>query len=353
MTRKGARVIYQPPFTLTPAIANQCARIAERVGRLSLLTEQADTLRLRRLNRIRSIHGSLAIEGNTLSEAQITALLDGKRVLAPPREIQEAHNAIAAYDRLSHWLPHREGDLLDAHRSLMTGLLPDAGCYRRGGVGVMDGRRVLHMAPPASRVPILMRQLLQWTARSDAHPLITSSVFHYEFEFIHPFTDGNGRMGRLWQTLLLCRWQPLFTYLPVESMVHRHQSQYYEAIRRSTADADASAFVHFMLGMILDAVEAVADVPGVSEATPHVTLHVTPHVDASTGTPIDRLLAVLQGEMSRETLMSRLALSDRKSFSERYLRPALQQGLIEMTRPDTPRSRLQTYRRKGEAPRRA
>ncbi len=341
---------YQPPFTLTPAIANRCARIAERIGRLSVLEEQARSVRLRRLNRIRSIHGSLAIEGNTLSEEQITALLDGKRVLAPPREVQEAHNAIATYERLPHWLPHREADLLDAHRCLMTGLLPDAGRYRRGGVGVMAGKQVLHMAPPASRVPILMRQLLQWTAQTDAHPLVASSVFHYEFEFIHPFADGNGRMGRLWQTLLLSKWQSLFAYLPVESMVHRHQSDYYDAIHQSTADADAAAFVDFMLGMILEAVDAVAEVPGVSEPTPHVTPQVTPHVSANATSPVERLLDVLQGDMSRDTLMSRLGLSDRKSFTERYLRPALQQGLIEMTRPDAPRSRLQCYRRSRSEP---
>lgn len=321
-----------PPLTLTSAILKLCTQIAERVGRLAVLEEQSRALHLRRLSRIQTVHGSLAIEGNTLSEEQITAILDGKRVLAPPREIQEAHNALSAYDRLTAWNPHAEEDLLAAHRCLMAGLLPDAGRYRLGGVGVMSGEQVVHMAPPASRVPVLMHNLLSWLETTDLHPLVASSVFHYEFEFIHPFADGNGRMGRLWQTLILSRWQSLFAYIPVESLVHQQQQGYYAAIRQSTEASDSSAFVLFMLERIQDATDSVAR----SQATPHESPHVTPQVAA--------LLRILEEEMSRDQLMTRLGLSDRKSFSQRYLQPALQQGLIEMTLPDKPRSRLQMYR---------
>ena len=245
---------YHPPCTLTPAIVSLVARIAEAVGQLSVRLETARDLRLRRINRIRTIHGSLAIEGNTLSEKQITAILDGKMVIAPPREIQEVRNAIAAYDQLASWQPARDADLLAAHGTLMLGLVDDAGAWRRGGVGVMAGDRVIHMAPQADRVPQLMGDLLQWLSATDAHPLIASSIFHYEFEFIHPFSDGNGRMGRLWQTLILTGWNPLFTDIPVESLVYEHQAAYYQAIGESTRQADAAPFVEFMLSRILEAV---------------------------------------------------------------------------------------------------
>ncbi len=318
---------YQPPYTITPAILNQVAAISEAVGRLTVLTDQAKMLRLRRINRVRTIHGSLAIEGNTLSKAQITAILDGKRVIAPPREVREVKNALAAYDRFYTWKPEAERDLLEAHRILMTGLIDEAGIYRSGGVGVMAERQVIHMAPPADRVPQLMADLLGWLATTDAHPLIASSVFHYEFEFIHPFADGNGRMGRLWQSLILARWNPLFADIPVESLVFEHQAGYYQALQESTRQTDSAPFIAFMLRMILDAVTTSA---------PQVTLQVTPQVG--------ELLAALQGEMSREALQSALGLSDRKSFRERYLKPALDDGLIEMTVPDKPNSRMQKYR---------
>ena len=317
---------YQPPYTITPAILNLVAQISETVGRMSVVNDTAKALRLRRINRIRTIRGSLAIEGNTLSEDQITAILDGKRVLAPPREIQEARNAIAAYDHLEKWRPGVEANLLKAHKTLMAGLIDQAGVYRRGGVGVLAGDQVIHVAPQAARVPGLMTELLGWLAASEEHPLITSSVFHYEFEFIHPFADGNGRTGRLWQTLILTRWNPLFADVPVESLVHVHQSAYYRALQESTTQTDSAPFIEFMLRMILDAVTA----------TPQVDPQVTPQVE--------RLLKALQDEMTREELQAALHLHDRKSFRERYLKPALEGGLIEMSLPGKPNSPLQKYR---------
>ena len=249
-----AKSKFQPPFSLTSDIVSLVADIAEQVGRLSAQPDSGLDLRLRRINRIRTVTGSLAIEGNTLSEEQITAILEGKTVLAPPRELQEARNALAVYERLSEWDAHREGDLLAAHKQLMLGLLDHPGAYRRGGVGVMAGGKVLHMAPQANRVPKLMGQLFDWLRYSQEHPLIASSVFHYEFEFIHPFADGNGRMGRLWQTLLLSRWQPALAWLPVESLVHQQQEVYYQALDASTKASDSAPFIRFMLGCILDAV---------------------------------------------------------------------------------------------------
>jgi cell filamentation protein, protein adenylyltransferase len=317
-----------PPYSLSPAILNLVAGISETIGRLSVETNTARSLCLRRINRIRTIRGSLAIEGNTLSEEQITAILDGRRVIAPPREIQEARNAIAAYDRSGAWNPHEEKDLREAHRVLMTGLLDRAGAYRRGGIGVMSGEDIIHVAPPAKRVPVLMRDLLSWLRETDHHPLIVSSVFHYELEFIHPFADGNGRIGRLWQTLILSRWAPLFADIPVESLVYDHQSEYYQAIRHSTKETDSAAFIKFMLHMIRDALS--------SASAPQVTPQVTPQVNG--------VLQVLTGDMSRTELQEALGLSDRKSFRERYLMPALSDELIEMTLPEKPNSRLQKYR---------
>lgn len=318
---------YQPPYTITTEILNRVAVISEAIGRLTVLSDQSRALRLRRINRIRTIHGSLAIEGNTLNEAQITAILEGKRVIAPPREVQEVKNALAAYDRFNAWKSGAEKDLLEAHRLLMSGLIDEAGIYRHGGVGVMAGQQVIHLAPPAERVPCLMADLLAWLANTDAHPLIASSIFHYEFEFIHPFADGNGRMGRLWQSLILARWNPLFADIPVESLIFEHQAEYYQAIQESTQKTDSAPFIAFMLRMILDTVTATTP-QGSPQATPQVS----------------ELLAVIQGEIGREALQSALGLSDRKSFRERYLKPALTDGLIEMTIPDKPNSPLQQYR---------
>jgi len=317
---------YQPPYTITSEILNRVAAISEAIGRLSVLTDQARALRLRRINRIRTIHGSLAIEGNTLSEAQITAILEGKRVIAPPREVQEVKNALAAYDRFDTWKPETEKDLLEAHRILMSGLINEAGVYRHGVVGVMAGQQVIHMAPPADRVPHLMADLFGWLADTDAHPLIASSVFHYEFEFIHPFADGNGRLVRLWQSLLLARWNPLFADIPVESLIFEHQAQYYEAIKESTRQTDSALFIAFMLRMILDTV---------STSTPEVTMEVTPEV---------RLLSILTSEMTRQQLKEALGLKDDEHFRKAYLLPALEAGLVEMTIPDKPRSSKQKYR---------
>jgi Fic family protein len=314
---------YQPPYTITPEILNRVAQISEAVGRLSVLTDRAKALRLRRINRIRTIRGSLAIEGNTLSEAQITAILEGKRVVAPPREVQEVRNALAAYERFETWRPEAEKDLLEAHRVLMSGLIDEAGMYRCGGVGVMAGNQVIHMAPPANRVPQLMGDLFRWLAATDAHPFIVSLVFHYEFEFIHPFADGNGRMGRLWQSLILARWNPLFADIPVESLVFEHQADYYQALEESTSLTDSAPFIAFMLRMIQHAITA---------STPEVTPEVI------------RMLTIMSGEMTRGEIQEKLGLKDEKHFRENYQQVAVKLGLLEMTIPDKLNSRLQKYR---------
>ena len=215
-----------PPYRITTDILTRIAQIAEAVGHAEAGGLSQD-LRLRRINRIRTIQGSLAIEGNILTEEQISTILEGKPVVAPLRDVQEARNAIKAYDWYEAWDPAREADLLNAHEILMAGLVDAPGRYRRGRVAVMGQDGIQHVGPPAGRVPSLMAELLAWLRGTDDHPLIASSVFHYEFEFIHPFEDGNGRMGRLWQTLILTGWKTLFAHVPVESLVRARQSEYY------------------------------------------------------------------------------------------------------------------------------
>jgi|SRR3989339_1413404 len=319
---------YIPPFKITPVIISLVAEISQLIGRLSVFEEASQTVRLRRINRIRTIHGSLAIEGNTLSVAQITAVLEGKRIIASPREIQEVRNAVKAYDQIDKWQSNSQKDLLDAHRVLMTALLDNPGNFRTGGVGVMAGLTVVHLAPPADRVSSLMNNLLQWLKSTDQHPLIAGSVFHYELEFIHPFEDGNGRLGRLWQTLILDKWNPLFSHIPVESLVHEHQAEYYAMLNKSTENAESSVFIEFMLKMILRAVSSLS--------TPEVTPSVTPEVS--------KMLLILKGEVARKEIQQKLGLKDEKHFRIAYQQPAIAAGLIEMTIPDKPNSRLQKYR---------
>lgn len=316
-----AKRSYQPPFTLTSEIVSLVADIAEQVGRLSADSGFERDLRLRSINRIRTITGSLAIEGNTLTEEQITAILDGKTVLAPPRELQEARNALAAYDKLPEWNGLRETDLLAAHQVLTLGLLDHPGAYRSSGVGVMAGNKVIHMAPPAAQVPRLMGQLFDWLQATKQHPLIASSVFHYEFEFIHPFADGNGRMGRLWQTLLLSHWNPAFAWLPVESLVHQHQTGYYKALRDSTQASDSAAFIHFMLGCIHDAVVKAVK-------TPQKKTQKAPQK-----TP-DAILGLLrkQPEMSFQQIAAKLGKSE--SAIKRAVRGLREAGRLQRIGPD-------------------
>ena len=238
---------YQPPLTLTAKMLSLVADISEQIGQLSAGDDNRQTPQLRRGNRIRTIQASLAIENNTLNVEQVTAVLEGKRVLGLPREIQEVRNAFSAYESMPQWAPGERADLLRAHELLMYGLIDDAGRFRQAGVGIYRGEQLVHMAPPASRVTHLVDDLLKWQSASDWHPLIVSCVFHYEFEFIHPFADGNGRMGRLWQTLILSQWRPVLAYLPVEAVIREQQDAYYAALSAADQQAEATPFVEFML----------------------------------------------------------------------------------------------------------
>ena len=245
--------MYKPPFTVSAKAINLIAKISSQLERYAIRMEQEDTLRLRRANRIKTIHSSLAIEGNTLSEGEVQAVLEGKKVVAPLKEIQEVRNAIKTYELYPKLNPFSIQDLLLAHGTMMSGLVDEAGMFRKGGVGVFDGDKPIHIAPPADRIRGLMSNLFGWLENADDHLLIRSCVFHYEFEFIHPFADGNGRIGRLWQSLILGRLNPVFEHLPVENMVYSNQKAYYQAINRSSDLGDSGPFIDFMLEEILNA----------------------------------------------------------------------------------------------------
>ena len=241
----------KPPFEITNQIIDYVAAIAELVGRLTSTNQLSANPTLRRSNRIRTIHWSLAIEQNTLSLEQVTAVLNGKHVLAPPKDIAEVKNAYEVYERLDELNPYSVEDLLTAHRIMTQGLVNEAGMFRTRPVGIVDNEgHILHFGTLPQYVPDLVMELLDWVEKSDVHILIRSCVFHYELELIHPFADGNGRIGRLWHTLLLSKWNPVFAWLPVESIIHDRQQEYYKAINASNDAGESTVFIEFMLSAI-------------------------------------------------------------------------------------------------------
>ncbi len=338
-----------PPYTITTNILKLVAAICERLAPLSPLllmsscSPESMSPQLRRANHIRTIHASLAIENNTLSLEQVTAIMDGKIVMGPPRDIQEVRGAVAAYESLQQWKPYLLSDLLTAHKILMHDLVSNAGALRTSGVGVFQDGRVVHMAPPAHLLRQHMEKLLHWLQTTEEHPLVVSCVFHYEFEFLHPFLDGNGRMGRLWQTLILSKWNPLWAYIPVETIVRMRQNTYYEVLGQCDARGEATLFVEFMLQALHD---ALCEFESSLNASDNVASSSLVHKKAIQFPPyIEQLLTVLQGkEYSLKELMEAMGYKDVKSFRTKVINFALEKKLIERTEPDAPRSPTQKYR---------
>lgn len=254
---------YCPVYKITPKITSLVYQIAQDLERINITREQVLTPHLRRENRIKTIRSSLYIEANTLSLEQVADVVDGKTVVGPSRDILEVKNAIKAYDALLNCDPYGFRDLLDEHRLITKDTVEESGRFRSKGVGVYAGKIPIHVAPPAEQVPTLIEQLLGWTKNSDLPQVIKSCIFHYEFEFIHPFSDGNGRMGRMWQTLLLYQENPVFGWLPVETIIARMQEEYYEAIRQSTKENDSAIFAEFMLTALAEAVAEFKNNQGV------------------------------------------------------------------------------------------
>ena len=265
--------MYKPPFEITSKIIELISNISEKIGEINHLQNNPYHIRLRKENRIKTIHSSLAIENNSLNLKQITAIIEGKHVLGNPNEIKEVKNSIQAYDLLLTLNPYNEKDLLKAHKLMMQDLVEKNGKYRTDGVGIFDGEKVVHLAPPADRVPELMFDLFELIKTSDVHPLIKSCVFHYEFEFIHPFQDGNGRMGRLWQTAILKEWKEIFAWLPVETLIKEKQKEYYNVLGASDSSANSTKFIEFMLSLILNTIEEIIETE--KKVTKKVTIKVT------------------------------------------------------------------------------
>lgn len=324
---------------MTDKMTSLIAEISEQVGRITVLQEGTISPHLRRENRIRTIHSSLAIEHNSLSLEQVTAILDGKRVLGNPNEIKEVQNAYEAYELMLRLNPASVDDLLKAHKLMMNGLVSENGRFRSGGVGVFDGEVLIHMAPPVEFVPEHIQNLFAWYQKSELHPLIKSAIFHYEFEFIHPFADGNGRMGRMWHSLLLGKWKEMFFWLPIEELIQSRQTEYYDALGAADKQADSAGFVELMLEIIRD---SLTEITVVGRSTDQDSDQVT----VQDKMPVERILSALSDEtLSATELMERLGLSHRPTFRKNYLNPALEQKLIERTIPDKPNSKNQKYRK--------
>ena len=322
---------YIPPYDITEEMLELTSEIMENLGKLSNVNDLERLPRLRRVNRIKSIQSSLAIENNTLSLEQVTDVIDGKRVLGPQDDILAVKNAFEVYKILPELAPFSLNDLKKAHGIMMNGLIDGAGVLRTKSVGVIsESGKVIHVAPPNNMVSVLMSQLFDWLRTSKTHMLIRSSVFHYEFEFIHPFADGNGRIGRFWQTALLASWKPIFEWIPIESIIKDNQDEYYRAIGLSTAEGKSNRFILFMLSVIKKAIENI-----VNDSRSHYN-----HISSQVGA----LLAVIESyPMTALELMEKLGLKSRVSFRKNYLQPALEAGLIGMTEPDKPTSRNQRY----------
>jgi len=244
-----------PAYTISTKIIDLVARIAEKFGEIRGSGEYSRNLRLRKINRLRSIQSSLAIENNTLSLGQVTDIIEGKKVLGLPHEIQEVKNVYQAYEHLLEYNPYKVKDFLKAHKFMTSDLVKDAGHFRSQGVGIFAGAQLIHAGANYQFVPQLITDLFAWAKKADVHPLIKSSIVHFEIEFIHPFMDGNGRIGRLWQTLILSKWDELFAWLPVETVVYENQQDYYDALQMAGKTANSEIFIEFMLNAILQALE--------------------------------------------------------------------------------------------------
>lgn len=326
---------YAPPFSITNQMLSLVGSISEKIGRIDGIHALDSRPRLRRSNQIRSIHSTLLIEANSLSLGQVRDVIDGKPVLGDAKDVQEVKNAYAAYEMLPSIDPFRMEDLKRLHGVMTQYLVEEFGVFRRGEEGVFNGDRCIFMAPPAALVPQLMQDLFDWINREKGrlHPLILSAVFHYEFVFIHPFADGNGRMARLWHTALLYQWNPLFAYIPLESQIEQYQDGYYDAIAACHRNGDSNVFITFMLektdALLNELLKNLSD--GAEDVSPYTR----------------RLLDAMAfgTAYSAAALMEKLGLRSRETFRKHYLNPALQKGLVVMTIPDKPNSRNQQYRK--------
>ena len=325
---------YIPPFTITNIMLDRISSIMKKIGKLDNYKDLNKMPILRRNNRIKSIHSSLAIEANSLSFEQVKDIIDGKLVIGPKNEIQEVQNAYNAYLKIREVNPYSLKDLKMVQGILTYLTVKDSGNFRKYGEGVFDENgNCIFVCPPPEQVENLVNQLFNWMQekKDEIHPLILSSVFHYEFVFIHPFSDGNGRTARLWQNVILSNFEDIFEYVPIESEIMKYQQEYYNAINNCNIKGDSTEFVEFMLKMIDEVLDNLIE--GVNSQINHISTYV------------NKLLAVMESGVTYTTnqLMELLEMKSRVSFRENYLIPAIDNGIVKMSYPDNPTNRNQTY----------
>ena len=324
---------YQPPYTITNQMLSYVASISEKIGRITLISNMEKKPHLRKNNRIKSIHSSLRIEANSLTLNQVRDVINGKIVLGEQREIQEVKNAYCAYGKIAEINPYSIRDLKKYHGIMTKYLEEQSGDFRRGEEGVFHGDECIFMAPPAQYVPQLMEELFAWMKEvaREIHPLILSSIFHYEFVFIHPFSDGNGRMARLWHTAILAKWKPVFEFIPIESQIEKFQDEYYEVIAKCHIAGESTLFIEFMLSQIDRILDDISiQISEKNEYLPE---------------SVQKLLEIMEYDVpyASSDLMEKLGLKAREGFRRNYLHPAIEMNMIRMTIPDKPNSRNQRY----------
>lgn len=325
---------YIPPFEISNKMLDSISSIMRSIGKLDNYKDLNKMPILRRNNRIQSIHCSLAIENNSLTYNQVKDIIDGRKVIGPKKEIQEVKNAFESYNLIREINPYSIEDLKKVHGIMTHLLINESGTFRKGNEGVFDENgNCIHVCPPPEQVDELMKQLFDWMKKNkkEIHPLILSSAFHYEFVFIHPFTDGNGRMARLWQNIILLNWEEIFEYVPIESQIKKYQEDYYCSIHNCNVKGNSTEFIEFMLKIIDNTLLDLLN--STSVQLNHVSKYV------------NKLLDVMEYgvTMTSAQLMNKLKIKSRLSFRKNYLNPALENGLIKMTYPDKPTSKNQMY----------
>ncbi|NLB41756.1 MAG: Fic family protein [Clostridiales bacterium] len=329
----------KPPYTITEKAADYLAKIVETVTRLEYGTAFKRDIHLHRENRLITIHSSLAIEGNDLTLGEVTAVIEGKRVAGKQTEIKEVKNAYEAYDKIMTYNPYSVKDFLHAHKMMTNGLLEESGKFRSGDVGVFNGDVPVHIGARPQFVPDLINDLFDWAKESELHPVLKSAIMHYEIEIIHPFADGNGRMGRLWQTLLLAKWNAIFAWIPMESILYQTRPLYYSAIEEARNANDSGAFIEFTLLAVLNSI-----IDQELHQVEHQVEHRVEHQVDLTGMQI-RVLEVLENRpLSRKEIFANIGISGDSRAFKRHIEPLLVKGFVEMTVPDKPNSKLQRYR---------
>ena len=324
--------MYKPPFDIANSMINKIIAITEKVSTISSFNSLKRMPILRKNNKIKSIHSSLTIEANSLSIKEVEDVIDGKKVLGPEKEIIEVKNAYEAYSMVEEFDGYNENDLLKAHKILTNSLLEDSGKYRNHDEGVYDGEKLIFMAPPQDIVPTLMNDLFSWLkSDKETHILIKSCVFHYEFVFIHPFSDGNGRVARLWQNVLLTKWKPFFEYVPLESQIEKYQNEYYKTISKCHKNGNSNLFIEFILKMLDETLDDV--LKNINKEVNNISIQ------------INKLLDVMDKDipLTANEIMKRLNIKSKETLRNSYLNPALENGLIKMTIPDKPNSKNQRY----------